>query len=90
MRIFKTRNSENKVVSVLPPVKFGVEVQGSSYLTFVALLLRMDAVDSVRRISDSVQWLKVLIQKKKTLKACKSFNIPAYFHKKLHIDKKIK
>lgn len=43
------------MVSVLPPVKFGVEVRGSSYLTFVALLLRMDAQDSIRgMISDSL------------------------------------
>lgn len=30
MRSFETRNSENKVVSVLSPVKFGVEVQGTT------------------------------------------------------------
>lgn len=54
IRSFKTRNSENKVVSVLPPVKIVVEVQGSNYLTFVALLLRMDVLDSVKGISDSL------------------------------------
>lgn len=78
------RNSENKVVSVLPPVIFGIEVQGSSYLTFVALLLRLDTLDSVRGISGSLCAVAESPHPKKdTSKACKSLNIPAYCHKKL-------
>lgn len=48
------RNSENKVLNVLPPAETGVEVQGSSYLLLLPCCWREDTLDGVGGISDSL------------------------------------
>lgn len=51
-KTYETRNCEDKVLGVLPPVETGVEVHGSSY--FYCPVTEGRCLDGADRISDSL------------------------------------